>query len=411
MLIGVSDVFVAGKHSTQYLAAVGLATGVIAPVFVVGLGFLFGTSPIISRHRGEGQDVDQYLFTSIVYSLVTSVIFIGCCIATVPVVPYLGFDQELVPLIQEYIFYFSFSFVGAYVFQALREYLQGKEDILFANILSILTVGINLLFCFVLVFGYSFIPAMGIKGLALGSILARCLAALALLIYCIRHLKDFHFYKTYAKDVFCLSWPIAFGILVEVGAFSTTTILIGRMGILQAAAHNIVLNLASVTFMVPLAISTAISVKISFSYGQKVWSDIVRFTKAGYVLSVLFMCCTGMAFYFIPNAFSAIFTTDPEVMKIAALLLVAVALFQVFDGTQVCLGGALRGVGRTRPHACVMFGGYWLVGLPLGWYLSTVKGMQAFGLWLGLALALFFAGLSMGVILLYIYRQIKREIA
>lgn len=410
MLIGVSDVFVAGKHSTEYLAAVGLATGIIAPVFVVGLGFLFGTSAVISRHRGEGQDVDQYLFTSIVYSIAISILFILLSLGTVALVPYFGFDQALNPLIADYIYYFAFSFVGAYAFQVLREFLQGKEDIIFANFVSVLTVGLNLLFCFALVFGFSFIPAMGIKGLAIGSILARTLAFLILLVYCLRYLKNFHFYKQYALDVFFLSWPIALSILVEVGAFSFTTIMIGRMGVFQAAAHNIVLNLTSVTFMVPLAISTAISVKISYSYGHKSWNDIVRFTKAGYLLSILFMCCTGLAFYFIPNVFSSIFTQDLEVMKTVPLLLVAVALFQIFDGTQVCLGGALRGVGRTRPHAYVMFCGYWLVGLPLGWYLATVKGLQAFGLWIGLAVALFFAGISMGGILLYIYRQVKQEI-
>ena len=164
MLIGVSDVFVAGKHSTQYLAAVGLATGIIAPIFVVGLGFLFGTSAIVSRHRGEGKEVDQYLFTSIIYSLIIAAIFITLSICTKWLVPYLGFETELVPLIQDYIFYFAFSFSGAYLFQVLREFLQGKEDIVFANALSILTVIINVAFCFALVFGFAFIRQWELKG-------------------------------------------------------------------------------------------------------------------------------------------------------------------------------------------------------------------------------------------------------
>lgn len=410
MLIGVSDVFVAGKHSTQYLAAVGLATGIIAPIFVVGLGFLFGTSAIVSRHRGEGKEVDQYLFTSIVYSLITAVIFIALSISSKWLVPYFGFDVELVPLIQDYIFYFAFSFSGAYLFQVLREFLQGKEDIVFANVLSILTVVINVAFCFALVFGFGFIPAMGIKGLAIGSILARGVAALFLLLYCLRFLKVYKVDWSFARDVFCLSWPIALSILVEVGAFSFSTIMIGRMGIFQAAAHNIVINLTSVTFMVPLAISTAIAVKISYAYGQKNFADILRYTKAGLILSVLFMCCTGLAFYFIPQVFSQIFTDNTEVIRIVALLLIAVAIFQVFDGTQVCLGGALRGVGHTRPQAYVMFVGYWLIGLPLGWYLAMVKGLLGFGFWIGFALALSLAGMSMCAAVIYTYKKIKEEI-
>lgn len=409
MLIGVSDVFVAGRHSTEYLAAVGLAMGIIAPVFVVGLGFLFGTSAVISRHRGEGKEVDQYLFSSIIYSLGLSLLFILLSIATKWLVPYLGFEQGLVPLIQDYILYFAFSFLGAYVFQVLREFLQGKEDVIFANFISIATVGLNVLFCFILVFGYKFIPALGIKGLALGSILARVLAAIFLLIYSWRFFKSYKIDWIYIREVFSLSWPIAISILVEVGAFSFCTIMIGRMGLFQAAAHNIVINLTSVTFMVPLAISTAIAVKISYAYGQKNYPDILRYTKAGLTLSLLFMSCTGLSFYFIPNVFSQIFTDNTQVIQIVATLLIAVALFQIFDGTQICLAGALRGVGHSQPQAYIMFLGYWVLGLPLGWYLANIQNLYAFGFWLGLALALSIAGISMLLAVIYFYKKIKKE--
>lgn len=410
MLIGVSDIFVAGKHSTPFLAAVGLAMGIIAPVFVVGLGFLFGTSAVISRHRGEGKEVDQYLFTSIIYSLIISILFIVLSIGTRWIVPYLGLEIELVPLIQDYILYFSFSFLGAYLFQVLREFLQGKEDVVFANLISILTVLFNLVFCFALVFGFHFIPALGIKGLAIGSILARLLSSFILFLYCLRFLKNYKCDWYFAREVFCLSWPIALGILVEVGAFSFSTIMIGRMGMFQVAAHNIVINLTSVTYMVPLAISTAIAVKISFAYGQKNWHDILRYTKSGLALCVLFMSCTGLSFYFVPEIYSHIFTNSSEVISIVALLLIAVAIFQIFDGIQVCLGGALRGLGHTRPQAYVMFVGYWLIGLPLGWYLANVKGLFGFGFWLGFALALFLAAMSMCGVVLYFYKKIRLEI-
>lgn len=405
MLIGISDVWIAGRHSVDYLASVGLAMGVMAPVFICGLGFNFGLSPLISKLRGEGENVDGLFFSSLFYSVVVALLFVLFTILLIPLIPLFGFEARLVPLISEYIFYFSFSFFGAYLYQGIREFLQGKELVIAANIISIVMVVMNLFFCYSLVFGQWGFPPMGLKGLALGSIIARSLGAIMILIYAKNYLKVLKIKWTFLKDLLLFSLPIALTVLIEVLAFSAATILVGRIGVTEAAAHNIVLNLASITFMVPLAISIAISVKIAYCFGAGEYDGIISYSKAGLFLSVVFMSMTGLLFNFFPQIFGEIFSTDSEVVKVVVKLLFAVSLFQVFDGAQVTLGGILRGIGRPLSQTYTTLFAYWVIGIPLGYYLANFVGLLAFGIWMGLFISLFVAA---SILLFLVIRFLKK---
>ncbi|MFH1222903.1 MAG: MATE family efflux transporter, partial [Pseudomonadota bacterium] len=282
MLIGVGDIFIAAHYSRNTLAAMGIANAISVPIFLIGLGLLLGISPTIAKKRGEAAEVSQYFYTCIAYAFVIGIVFMSVTICSVLLIPHLGFDESIVPLIQDYLFYASFSYIGAYVFMAIKEYLQASEDVLFANAVSVATVFVNLLLGYMLAFGVFIFPELGIRGLAYGAVIVRSLMAITIFLYARRHNKTtFSVIRHFITHVFKFSIPISMSIFIEVLAFSVVMILIGRIAPLYAAAHSICLNLASATYMVPLAISSGVSVKIAYHYGRKNFERIKDFMKAG----------------------------------------------------------------------------------------------------------------------------------
>jgi multidrug resistance protein, MATE family len=409
MLIGLGDVLVAGHHGRQTVAAIGIANGISMPIFLIGLGLLLGISPTLSRKRGEAQDVSQYFYTCIIYAAVIGVVFMLLAMSLVHVVPFLGFDKDLVPLIKDYLFLISFSYLGAYMFHAVKEYLQATEHVVLANSVSAVAVFANVALCYVLVFGVWIFPELGVRGLAYATIIIRSSMGLFLFLYSRRYLRpNFSVIRHYVAHVFKFSLPISMSIFIEVLAFSVVMILIGRIGSLYAAIHSISLNLASTTYMIPLAISSATSVKISYFYGRKNFERIRNFIKASLIISMTFMAFAGLCLYLFPGFILGIFTTDQEIITAGVSIIIVCAMFQIFDGAQVTLSGILRGFGITRPTFVIVLVGYWLIGLPLGYYLGYTMKLNALGFWIGLAVSLFIIAICLFVYLSVVLRKSKK---
>jgi MATE family multidrug resistance protein len=192
-----------------------------------------------------------------------------------------------------------------------------------------------------------------------------------------------------------LGLPAATQILMEIGAFGAAAVLAGRLSPIMMAAHQIALTCASVSFMVPLGISSAAAVAVGQATGA---GDAARARRMGYMavgLGCAFMTCSAMAFWFAPEPILRIFTRDSTVLTMGASLLAIAAVFQLFDGMQTVLTGALRGLGNTRLPMWVNFVGYWLFGLPVGYYLCFRGGYGLIGLWWGLTLALVLISLTL----------------
>lgn len=390
MLIGLGDVLVAARHGRQTVAAIGIANSISAPIFLIGLGLLLGISPTLSKKRGESQDVSQYFYTCIIYAAVIGVVFMLLAMSSVHLIPILGFDKDLVPMIKDYLFLISFSYFGAYLFHAVKEYLQATEHVVLANSVTAVAVFANVALCYVLVFGVWIFPKLGVRGLAYATITIRSLMGLFLFLYSRRYLRpNFSVIRHYAAHVFKFSLPISMSIFTEVLAFSVVMIFIGRIGSLYAAIHSIALNLASTTYMIPLAISSAASVKIAYFYGRKNLERIRDFINASLIISMTFMAFAGLCLFLFPGFILNIFTTDQEIITAGVSIIIVCAMFQIFDGAQVTLSGILRGFGITRPTFVIVLIGYWLIGLPLGYYLGYTMKLNALGFWIGLAVSLF----------------------
>lgn len=410
VFISFGDVLIASKHGTETIAAISIGSSVVMTIFIFGLGLLLSISPVLANMRGRRQGTKKFLMVSINYSLILGAIFCGLSLLSVPLMDRLGFEPHLLPQIKDYIFICSFSMFGAYLYQALKEFLQSYEIVMLPNMISIAAIFVNILLNIVLVFGLFGVPELGPKGLAFASLFVRSFMGLVLLFYCFGFIKGGYVkHSSYVKELLKIGYPISIALLLEFLGFNIVSIIVGRISGLLAGAHNIVLTLASSTFMVPLAISNAVAVKVAYANGLKDYKQVKRFALSGVFLSTAFMIFMAVLFFTVPEFFIRIFTDDKTLLDICVPILWIVALFQVFDGLQIALGGVLKGLKETKPIMLAIVFGYWVVGIPLGYYLAFQRGMELKGFWVGLASALFLVSLILGVILLNKMKQLKQE--
>ena len=398
MLIGAGDVYMATQHSTLTVASIGVANGVVNPVFLFGIGMMMGVSPAMAIRRGRGEQVENLLPTTLYYATIVAIAMTFLMLAVNHFVPYMGFKEELVPFIQEYISIISWSFLPAYYYQAVKEFLQSFENVVLANTISIVAVFVNLGLNYVLVFGAMGIPAMGVKGLAIASLLIRIFMCFSILFFARKYVSTWFIDNHFTKRIIRFSFPLALMIFLEVFAFCMVAILVGGINVVEAAANNIIMNLTSITFMIPSAISNAVAVKIGAAYGRIQPEKVLSYTKAALGLSTGFMIASAILYWFAPGMLMRFFTDDLAVVTIGIQLLLVIAMFQLVDGIQVTLTGVLRGIERTKESTIMVFVGYWLLGLPVGSWLAFSRNMQAMGLWLGLAFALAVVALGLGVL-------------
>jgi MATE family multidrug resistance protein len=218
-----------------------------------------------------------------------------------------------------------------------------------------------------------------------------------------------HIDWSFIKEAFRLGLPISFTLFFEIMAFCSVTLFVGKFGEVQSAANNIALNIGSLAFMIPMSIGAAVSVKIGHAFGKKNFQALKTFAKVALSVSIAFNIITGAIFYLFPNFFISLFSTETEVLAWGSKLLFYVACFQLFDGAQVTQAGVLRGLSITRSASLAVFFGYWIVGIPIGYYLGFHKQLEAIGFWQGLTISLAVVAVMLSVILKRALNKIKEE--
>lgn len=401
ILIGAGDVLIAGHHSTDTLAAISIATAITNCIQTFGIGLIASVSPLLSNFRGERKSAKKYFFPTIRFSMFLSVLVMFAVLASIPLIDYLHFEAKLVPMIKQYMFVTAFATFGGYLHAALKEFLQAFEIVLFPNLVTVFSVFLNIALNVILVFGLGPIPSLGVLGLAVASFIVRYFMGFALLIYCFSVMnfndyKDFDYYKSLIK----IGIPISCAIMVEFIAFNSIAIIMGRVSGVYAAAQNLVCTLTTVSFMVPLAISNAIAVKVGFANGAGNIKDLKRYSFVGVVMSVGFMLCSAFIFATFPQFLVKLFTQDNNLIKISIPVLYILSVFQVFDGLQVALSGIFKGMKRTGVVLISNFVAYWLISIPLGYTLAFHFHLNLRGFWYGLASAAIILCAMMSVMLL-----------
>jgi MATE family multidrug resistance protein len=333
-----------------------------------------------------------------------------------PLLRGLKIQESLLDQAIPYLHALNWSTLPLLLYFVFRRYLQGinlAKPVMF----SLLTANlINVLGNWALIYGHLGFRAMGTVGSGWATCVGRVYMAMVLLVYCIYY--DLR-YKTGLREaskrvhlprvwrLVSLGFPAATQLGLEVGIFAVATAMISKLGPIQLAAHQVAMNTASFTYMVPLGIGSAAAVRVGQALGKR---DAHAASRAGWTALALgssFMILTATAFWLVPRYIVRIYSPDPGVIRSASQLLFVAAFFQLFDGMQAVATGALRGAGETRaPMICSVLL-YWLVGLPLGYYLCFAVGWGAAGVWTGLCLALILIGSS----LLLLWRREEKSFA
>lgn len=389
MLIATGDMVIAGRYSTECLAAIGLAVSMANPVMMLGLGVMFAISPILAQKRGRGEEIASYYWSVIFYSIIVGIVCTVFTMLSIKLLPYFGYAENLNEIIREYLWISSFSTVGNCIYQAVKEFYQSQEKTISANLLALVAVGVNLFFNYAFAFGEYGMPRLAEAGLAWASLMVRMFMGLGMIFISYEYWKSpFKIKWDIFSDITKLGFPISIAIFFEVLAFCSVTLFVGKFDAIQVAANNIALNIGSLAFMIPLSIAGAVAVKVGHAYGEKNLARIKIFSRVSLFTSIGFTIIGGSCFYFFPEFILKIYNDDPAVLAWGKTLLFWVACFQLFDGAQITMAGILRGLNVTRASTISIFIGYWLIGIPLGYYLGFYTGLEAQGFWMGLALSL-----------------------
>ena len=385
ILIGVGDVLIAGRHSTDTLAAISIATAILNCIAIFGTGIMCGISPLLSNYRGENIDAKRFFFSSVRFSIFIAILVSLAMLACIPAIDYLGFEEKLIPMIKQYMLITAFSNFGACLHMAVKEYLQAFEIVFIPNLVTVICVFLNIALNIILVFGWGIIPSMGVVGLAIASLITRYVMGLTLYFYALfkMHPKDFHktgFYQSLIK----IGFPIAFAIMLEFVAFNIIVVFLGKVSGAYAAAQNLICTLTTVSFMVPLAISNAIAVKAGFANGANNMVDFKSYSFIGMAMCVGFMTVSAIIVTLFPEFLIGLFTKDLELIKICVPVVLLLGIFQIFDGMQVALAGIFKGLKDTKIVLLANFIAYWLISIPLGYTLSFKYGLTLKGFWIGL---------------------------
>ncbi|MCG6925379.1 MAG: MATE family efflux transporter [Acidobacteria bacterium] len=397
MLLGVVDTMVVGHLSSEALAAVALGHVVIIAVSSFGVGLLLALDPLVSQAVGAGdqaavrRSVQRGLALAVALMAPSTLLLLPC----EWVLTTLRQPPETVPLAAAYIHIGIPGLLPYYGFVVLRQSLQAMER-LRPIVTTIVTVNLfNLVADWALVFGAGPIPQLGPVGSAWATTAARTLLFVVLLFLGRRELRPL--LERFDPEVLRLpplalivrlGAPIGFQIQLEILAFSAVALLMGLFGTVQMAAHQVAINLASLTFMVPLGVGSATAVRVGQAIGARDSDGARRAASAGLMIGAAFMSVTAAAFLFAPGLLASTYTSEEAVLALAVVFIPIAGFFQVFDGLQAVSAGALRGAGDTRAPMLVNILGFWLIGLPTSLILAFPLDLGPEGLWWGVVAGL-----------------------
>jgi len=393
--MGFVDSVMAGRLSPRDLAAVAVGANISWPISFLWFGVLIAVSPSVAHLYGAGDRerighcVRQGLWLTVImgvgafFSLRNAHHFLG----------WAGIPAELVPTTTGFLRAVAWGAPGLCAYQTLRSYSEGTSMTRPVMYTSIAALAANIVGDYVLMYGKFGLPRLGAIGCGVASAIVMWLSAGTMLI-CILTLKHYEGDRIFSKfegphwpeirSLLRLGVPMSMGWFMEASLFGAVALLMGRMGTMVVAGHQIAVNVASITFMIPLGLSMAITVRVGQAMGRKDMDSARAAGFTGISLAGAFMAICGLCMFTLPDLITRIYTNDPAVRQMAVTLLFMAALFQISDGLQVSAAGALRGLKDTKIPMFITVIAYWLMGMPLGYTLGIVLGGGAKAVWIGL---------------------------
>ena len=407
--MGIVDTIMVGRLGADAIGAAGLASNLFFTVAVFAMGLLLGLDPLVAQAFGARRldECHRWLVDGVWLGLLVSVPLVAAIGAVNVALGTWGLPPNVLTLAQPYLGILAWSLPALLLYAAFRRYLQAMNivrPVMFALVAANI---VNIIGNWIFIFGHLGMPALGMRGSAYSTLVARIFMAGFLFVVIVRHeahvtpgLRDtaLNLDIERLRRLFIIGFPAAGQAVLEVGVFAAATALAGRVSANALAAHQVALNMAAFTFMVPYGIASAAAVRVGQATGR---GDPDGASIAGWTalaVGVLFMATAAAAFLAIPRILIRGFTEDTSVMEIGVGLLFVAAVFQLFDGLQGVATGALRGLGDTRTAMLWNLGGHWFFGLPLGYLMCFRWGFGVAGLWWGLSAGLMICGVALLVV-------------
>lgn len=405
MALHIIDSAMVGAIDYKELAAAALVINAMNIPFVLGIGMTISVSQMVSMAHGrrDGQQVSHYLFNGFcICAFAAIVISLGLVFGR-NILSHLGQDPEVVRLALPFMRLMGFSIIPMLLFMTLKQFTDGLEFTRTAMILSLAGMPVNIFLNWLLIYGHWGFPRLELLGAGWATLITRTLLFVVLGIVILKH-RTFGRYVAVSgrqwrlraqtlRELLHIGIPSSLQLGMEAGAFAVSGILIGTLGAVVQAAHQIALSCASFTFMVSMGLAQAGSIRVSNAYGRFDWPKISLIGRSTLLTALLYGTFCAISFLLLRHALPKLFNDNAEVLQLAGILLIFAAVFQISDSTQAIGAGLLRGIKDVRRPTLLIAIAYWVIGLPVGCVLAFVFGMGASGMWLGFITGLTLASL------------------
>lgn len=419
-LVHTADSIIVGHFAgTIPLAAVSLVNSLFTVILVAGIGLAHGLTPLIAQENGKKNygECGKLLSNSLFINIISGVIlYVVIYYGSLAVLDHLDQDPRVVTQARPYLNLLGISIIPLMVFNTFKQFAEGLHFTRQAMMVSLVGNVLNVFLGITFVKGLFGVEPMGVKGVGWSTLIDRCLMAVVMAIYVLRsshfkaHIRTLSYRcidRVRSMKIIRIGGPVAMQYTFEVSAFSGAAILIGTFGAIPQAAHQIAINLASITYMMSSGISAAATIMAGTNYGKRDFTLLRLSANASYHIVLVFMVITASFFIFCHSFLPLLFTLDRSVIVAASSLLVIAGFFQLFDGSQVVGLGILRGMGDVNVPTVIAFFAYWIIGIPMGWLLGIYFNLGPSGIWYGLT-----AGLLVSSILLNMrFRNKMKELS
>ena len=408
-LIGVVDNIMVGKLGSTELAAVSLGNTMVFIAMSLGIGFSTAITPIVGEADAEGdhKKIRSAFHHGMILCTVLGVALFTLITLAKPILNYLHQPKEVIDLALPYLDWVAFSLIPLIIYQGYKQFADGLSHTKYSMWAILMANVVHVFLNYVFIYGIWIFPELGIQGAALGTVISRILMVVFMHVILRRnnelrpHFNDFSF-----KKIINLGMPSAMQMLFEVALFTTAVWLCGNIGKTSQAANQIALSLATVTFMFAMGLSVTAMIRVSNQKGLNDYKQLIVVARSIFLLVVIIEVVFALLFialhtvlphYFLDMENIGQLAVNDEVIAIAADLLVIAAIFQISDGIQVVVLGALRGLQDVKVPMYITFVAYWIIGFPISYVLGEYTELKAVGVWIGLL-----AGLTAAALFLYL---------
>lgn len=411
VMVGVTDNLMVGQVSVESLDGAAVANSVFIIFMVFGIGVSFGMTPLIAQADGqkEGSEISSVLKHGLILNSILAILLAILAIFSTGILDHMGQSEDVVALAKPYMLVIGASIIPFMIFQTFRQYAEGLSLTKPAMYISLGANILNVVLNYVLIFGHLGFEAQGLFGAGIATLISRVLMAIAMYVLVTQHekLKSYYVYMSQCrfelskiKELIRIGFPSGLQFIFEVSAFAFASIMAGWIGVLDLAAHQIAISLASISYMIASGIGAAATIRVGNQLSKKNFSLLRTVGYSNFSIGVYFMAIAGIIFAIGRNFLPSLFVDNVGVLEIAASLMVIAVMFQLSDGIQIVGLGALRGMSDVKVPTMITLFAYWVIGLPIAYYLGFTLKMGVEGIWYGL-----FIGLSVSAALLLLRFQ------